>query len=81
MLVFAFLTQLLLPCKQCFIDFDINEPAGGTTLIQRTIVPYWKDAIRFGSIICHNKSKKMMETATDLLMMNLSSARGSHQAQ
>jgi hypothetical protein len=28
------------------------------TLIQRTIVPCWKDAIRFGSIVCHTKSKK-----------------------
>ncbi len=56
--MFAFLTQLLLPWEQCFIDFDNDELAGGTTLIQRTIVPCWKDAIRFGSIICHTKSKK-----------------------
>ncbi len=31
---------------------------GGMTLIQRTIIPCWKDAIRFGSIVCHTKSKK-----------------------
>ncbi len=40
------------------IDFDNDELAGGTTPIQRTIVPYWKDAIGFGSIIHHTKSKK-----------------------
>ncbi len=28
------------------------------TLIQRTIVPYWKDAVELGSIVCHTKSKK-----------------------
>jgi hypothetical protein len=28
------------------------------TLIRRTTVPYWTDAIRFGSIVCHTKSKK-----------------------
>jgi hypothetical protein len=56
--MFAFLTRLLLPCKQSFIDLHNDELAGGTTLIQRTIVPCWTDAIRFGSIVCHTKSKK-----------------------
>ncbi len=28
------------------------------TPIQRTIVPYWKDAIRLGSIVCDTKSEK-----------------------
>jgi hypothetical protein len=28
------------------------------TLIQRTIVPCWKDAVGLGSIVCHTKSKK-----------------------
>jgi hypothetical protein len=28
------------------------------TPIQRTIVPYWKDAIGLGSIVHHTKSKK-----------------------
>jgi hypothetical protein len=42
----------------CFIDFDNNELAGGTTLIQRTIVPYWKNAVGLGSIVCYTKSKK-----------------------
>jgi hypothetical protein len=28
------------------------------TLILRSIIPCWKDAIRFGSIICHTKPKK-----------------------
>ncbi len=40
------------------IDFDNDELAGGTTPIQRTIVPYWKDAIGLDSIIHHTKSKK-----------------------
>ncbi len=39
--MFAFLTQLLLPRELCFIDFDNNELARGTTLIQRTIVSCW----------------------------------------
>jgi hypothetical protein len=69
--VFPFLTQLLLPSEQCFIYLNNNELAGGTTLIRRTIVLCWKDAIRFGIITCHTKSRKMMETATVLLMMNL----------
>jgi hypothetical protein len=28
------------------------------TLIRRTIVPCWKDAIRFASIVCNTNSKK-----------------------
>ncbi len=40
------------------IDFDNDELAGGATPIQRTIVPYWKDAIWLGSIVHHTKSKK-----------------------
>jgi hypothetical protein len=28
------------------------------TLIQRTIIPYWKDAVGLGIIVCHTKSKK-----------------------
>jgi hypothetical protein len=62
------------------IDFGTNELAGGTTPIQRTIVPYWKDAIGLGSIIYHTMSEKMMEMVTNLLMTNLSLTRGSHQA-
>jgi hypothetical protein len=72
---------LLLPQELCFIDFDKDELAGGTTLIQRTIVPYWNNAVGLGSIVCHTKSKKMMETLTDLSMTNLSLMRGSHQAR
>ena len=41
-----------------YIDFDNDELAGGTTPIQRTIVPYWKDAIGLSSIIHYTKSKK-----------------------
>jgi hypothetical protein len=37
---------------------DNDELAGGTTLIRRTIVPYWNDAVGLGRIICHTKSKK-----------------------
>jgi hypothetical protein len=62
-----------------FLDND--ELAGGTTPIQRTIIPYWKDAIGLGSIIHHTKSKKNMEMVTNLLMTNLSLTRGSHQAR
>jgi hypothetical protein len=51
------LTQLLLPLELCFIDFNNNELARGMTPIQRTIIPYWKDAIVLGSIICHTKAK------------------------
>ncbi len=40
------------------IDFNNDELAGGMTPIQRTIVPYWKDAIGLRSIIHHTKSKK-----------------------
>jgi hypothetical protein len=40
------------------IDFDNNELTGGMTPIQRTIVPYWKDAIGLGSIVHHTKSEK-----------------------
>jgi hypothetical protein len=62
--------------------FDNNGLAGGTAPIQRTIVPYWKDAIGLGRIVCHTKSKtKMLETVTDLLMTNLSLTTGSHQAR
>ncbi len=56
--VFAFLTQLLLPWEQCFIDLDNHELPGWMTLIQRTIVPCWKDAVGLGSIVCRTKSKK-----------------------
>ncbi len=42
----------------CFIDFDNNELAGGTTLIQKTINPYWNDTVGLGSIVCYTKSKK-----------------------
>ncbi len=40
------------------IDFNNDELAGGMAPIQRTIVPYWEDAIGLGSIIHHTKSKK-----------------------
>ncbi len=43
------------------IDFNNDELAEGTTPIQRTIVPYWKDAIGLGSIIHYTKSKKTHE--------------------
>ncbi len=55
--VFALLTWLLLPLELCFIDFDNNELTGGTTLIQRTIIPCWNNAVGLGSIICHTKSE------------------------
>jgi hypothetical protein len=63
------------------IDFENDELAGGTTPIQRTIFPYWKDAIGLGSIIHYTKSKKKMEMVSNLSMINLSLTRGSHQAQ
>ena len=28
------------------------------TLIQRTIVPYWNNAVGLGNIVCHTESKK-----------------------
>ncbi len=40
------------------VDFNNDELAGGTTPIQRTTVPYWKDAIGLGSIIHYTKPKK-----------------------
>jgi hypothetical protein len=40
------------------IEINNDEFAEGTTPIQRTIVPYWKDAIGLGSIIHYTKSKK-----------------------
>jgi hypothetical protein len=49
---------LLLPLELCFIDFDNDELARGMTLIQRTIVSCWNDAVGLGSIVCHTKSKK-----------------------
>jgi hypothetical protein len=76
--VFAFLTRLLLPLEKCFINFDNHELAGGTTIIQKTIVPYWTDAIRFAAWFVTPSPKKMMATATDSLMTNLSSVRESH---
>ncbi len=42
----------------CFIDFDNDELARGTTLIQRTIISCWNNAVGLGSIVCHTKSKK-----------------------
>jgi hypothetical protein len=42
----------------CFIDFDNDELAGGTTLIQRSMVSYLNNAVGLGSIVCHTKSKK-----------------------
>jgi hypothetical protein len=45
-------------CWLRILTFCNDELAGGTTPIQRTIVPYWKDAIGIGSIIHHTKSKK-----------------------
>ncbi len=57
--VFAFLTQVLPPCKLRFIDYHNNELAGQTIFIHGTIVPYWKDAAGFGSFVSHTKSKKM----------------------
>jgi hypothetical protein len=49
------------------------------TLIQRTIVPYSNNTVGLGSIVGHTKSKnKMMEIATNSLMMSLSSTRESH---
>jgi hypothetical protein len=65
------LTQLQLQSELCFIDFD-DELTKGTTSIQRTIVPYQKDAIGLCSIVCDTKTKKkVMKVATDSLMMNL----------
>jgi hypothetical protein len=62
--------------RQCFIDFHNNELARGTILIQRTIVPYWKEAL-----VVTPSPKKWMEMTTESSMMNLSLTRGSHQAQ
>jgi hypothetical protein len=39
--------------------FHKDELAGRTILIQRTIIPYWKDAVGLGSFDCYTKSKKM----------------------
>jgi hypothetical protein len=75
------LTQLQLQSELCFIDFD-NELARGTTPIQRTIVPYWKDAIGLGGVISDTKSKKKaIKVAADSWMKNFLSMRGSHQAR
>ncbi len=38
--------------------FHNNELAGRTILIQRTIVPYWKDAVKLGSFNNYTKSEK-----------------------
>ncbi len=38
--------------------FHNNELARRTIRIQRTIVPYWKDAVGLGSFDCYTKSKK-----------------------
>ncbi len=38
--------------------FHNDELAGRTILIQRTILPYWKDAVGLGSFDCYTKSKK-----------------------
>jgi hypothetical protein len=77
---FLSLTKLLLGSELCLIDFD-NEHAGGTKPIKRTIVPYWKDAIGLGRVFCDTKSKKAIKGVMDSSMQNLSSTRGSHQAQ
>jgi hypothetical protein len=77
LLVFAFDT-IAASMRAVLHFFDIDELTGGTTPIQRTILLCWKDAIGLGSIVCHTKSKKMMETATDSFMTNLSLTRGSH---
>jgi hypothetical protein len=37
------------------------------TLIRRTIVPCWKDAVGLGSIICHTKSKKNDENGNQFV--------------
>jgi hypothetical protein len=63
LLVFALLTRLLLPWELCFINIDNNELAGGTIIIWRIIVPYWKDAVGLGSIVCHTKFKKKDENS------------------
>jgi hypothetical protein len=51
------LTLLQLGSELRLIDFD-DELAGGTTPIERTIVPYRKEAIRLVSIVHDAKSKK-----------------------
>ncbi len=56
--MFAFLTRLLPPWELSFIDYHNDELTGQTIFIQGTIVPYWKDAVRLGSFVCHTKSKK-----------------------
>jgi hypothetical protein len=38
--------------------FHNNELAGRMILIQRTIIPYWKDAVRLGSFDYYTKSNK-----------------------
>jgi hypothetical protein len=43
--------------------------------IKRNIIPYWKDAIGLGSVVCDTKSKNAMAMANNLLMANLSSTR------
>jgi hypothetical protein len=65
----------------CFIDFDNNELAGGTTPIQKNIIPYWNSAIGLAASFVTPSPKKMMEMATDSSMTYLSSTRGSHQAR
>jgi hypothetical protein len=67
--------------RAMLIDFDNDEFAGGTTPIQRTIIPYLNNAIGLDSIVCHTKSTTTIEMANDSLMTNFSSTRGSHQAQ
>jgi hypothetical protein len=50
-------TQFQLQSELCLIDLN-NELAGEMMPIQRTIVPYWKDAIGLGSAVSDTKSKK-----------------------
>jgi hypothetical protein len=49
----------LIACILTFrIDFDNDELAGGTTPIQKFIIPNWNNAMELGSIVHHTMSKK-----------------------
>jgi hypothetical protein len=63
------------------IDFDNDELAGGTTPIQRTIVPYWKEQLDSAASFITPSPKKNHGDGDQFVDNNLSLTRGSHQAR
>jgi hypothetical protein len=66
-LVFALLTQLLLPWELCFINIDNDELAGGMIIIWKTIVPYWKDAVGLEALFVTPSPKKKDENSNQVV--------------